>query len=385
MTDSGDEMDQPIFEMDQPIFAVVTGGGTAGHVLPALAIADALVGRGHRPSSIVYVGAERGMERRLLPATAYAAVYLDVVGFQRRLTRAAVRINLGFVPKLWRARREMVSLMRKRRPRVVVSVGGYASLPAVLAARRLAIPVVVVSYDRAPGRASRMTARFATACAVSFPDSPLPRAHLTGAPVRQALLTLDRASQQMSARRSLEIPENRFVVAVVGGSQGSAVLNEAVADLVRSFADDGGLALVHLAGERYLSQISAMGSRDDRLWYRALGYLDDMSLLYAAADLVIARAGASTVHELAVTGTPAVLVPWPQAADDHQRANARWLSDDGAAVLLEESELAGLGDLIMRLRKDPVSLGEIAVRARARGEIHRSGALAGLVESVALA
>ncbi|TFH16821.1 MAG: UDP-N-acetylglucosamine--N-acetylmuramyl-(pentapeptide) pyrophosphoryl-undecaprenol N-acetylglucosamine transferase, partial [Acidimicrobiales bacterium] len=166
------------------VFAVVTGGGTSGHVLPALAVADALVAAGHGANSIRYVGAQRGIETRLLPATPYPHEFLDVIGFQRRVTRQ----NLGFAPKMTSATRRATSLLRRWAPQVVVSVGGYASMPSVFAARRLDIPVVVVSYDRTPGRASRLAARRAAACAVAFENSPLPRAELTGAPVRRVIL-----------------------------------------------------------------------------------------------------------------------------------------------------------------------------------------------------
>ncbi|HEU4840195.1 MAG TPA: glycosyltransferase, partial [Ilumatobacteraceae bacterium] len=179
--------------MTEQTFAVVTGGGTAGHVLPALAIAEALVDHGHDPTEIHYVGALRGIETRLLPATPFPHTFLDVTGLQRELNMANVRRNTTMVPKLVTARRAAVRLLRELAPRVVVSVGGYASLPAVLAARRLRIPVVVVSYDRRPGRASALTARIAAVAAVAYPDSPLPRAVVTGAPLRRHILAVDRA------------------------------------------------------------------------------------------------------------------------------------------------------------------------------------------------
>ena len=196
-------------------YAVVAGGGTSGHVLPALAVADALVAAGHDASTIRYVGAERGVETRLLPETPYPHTFLDVVGAQRRLTRA----NLGFVPKMLRSTRVATRLLREWRPQVVVSVGGYASMPAVFAARRLGVPVVVVSYDRTPGRASRMAARSAAACAVAFENSPLPRAELTGAPVRQVILDVDRSNyeQRRAARVVLGLDPECFVIAVMGG------------------------------------------------------------------------------------------------------------------------------------------------------------------------
>ncbi len=175
------------------MFAVVTGGGTSGHVLPALAVADALVAAGHEPSSIRYIGARRGIETRLLPPTPYPHEFLDVVGFQRAVTSR----NVAFAPKMVRSTTRATSLLKAWRPQVVVSVGGYASMPAVFAARRLGVPVVVVSYDRTPGRASRVAARRAAACAVAFEESALPRAELTGAPVRQAILDVDRVGESV--------------------------------------------------------------------------------------------------------------------------------------------------------------------------------------------
>ncbi len=308
-------------------YAVVTGGGTAGHVLPALAVADALVAAGHDSSTIRYVGAERGVETRLLPETPYPHEFLDVVGAQRRLTRA----NLGFVPKMIRSTRAATQLLRDWQPRVVVSVGGYASMPSVFAARRLGIPVVVVSYDRTPGRASRLAARSAAACAVAFEQSTLPRAELTGAPVRQAILDVDRSNDaaRVAARRALGLDSDRFVIAVMGGSLGSGVLNSALASYVGDHRDDARLAVRQIAGERFASRIEAASGQ---VQHQVVAYEDDMAAVYTACDLLIGRGGASTVHEVAVTGTPSILVPWAASADDHQSDNVAWLSEVGGAV-----------------------------------------------------
>jgi UDP-N-acetylglucosamine--N-acetylmuramyl-(pentapeptide) pyrophosphoryl-undecaprenol N-acetylglucosamine transferase len=362
-------------------FAVVTGGGTAGHVLPALAVAEALVASGHPASSIHYVGAVRGAETRLLPDSPFPHTFYDVVGFQRRLTRR----NLGFVPKLLAATRAATRLLRELHPRVVVSVGGYASLPAVLAARRLRIPVVVVSYDRVPGRASRLAARRAAACAVAFPDSPLPRATVTGAPVRRAVLDVDRRRDAATARAALGLPPDRFVVAVVGGSQGSGLLNDAVAAMLDTWADDRGLAIRHVVGERFLAAAPPPRAGRGGVLYQPVGYEAEMPLVYAAADLFVGRGGASTVHEIAVTGAPAILVPWSGAAGDHQTANAAWLGEQDAAVVLTEERIGELAPTIDRLRSDAPGRDAIGERARAMGDVHRSGALADLVEAVALA
>ncbi len=365
---------------DVTCFAIVTGGGTAGHVLPALAVAEALVAAGHDPSTIHYVGARRGIETRLVPPTGLPHTFFDVVGLQRRLDRQ----NLGFVPKLWTARRAAIALLRELRPQVVVSVGGYASLLAVLAARRLGVPVVVVSYDRRPGRASQIAARWAAACAVAFPDSTLPRAVLTGAPVRRAILEVDRERDRASARTALGVPADRFLVAL-GGSQGSGVLNEAVTAFVAASVADRGLAVRHVVGERFMSTAMPARRGDDGILYDVIGFDDHMPAAYAAADLLVGRGGASTVAEVAVTGTPAVLVPWAASADDHQTLNVRWLSEAGAAVLLTEDDLrAGrLGAEIERLRCDRQARLSLGARAHQLGEVHRQGAIAALVDEVA--
>ena len=376
-------MSRPAAAPGQRAYALITGGGTAGHVLPALAVAEALVDRGHPLADLHYVGAQRGIETRLVPPTGLPHTFLDVVGVQRRLDRS----NLGFGPKLRRAIRDATALLRTRRPRVVVSVGGYASLPAVLAARRLRIPIVVVSYDRRPGRASQLAARFAAASAVAFPGSGLPRARLTGAPLRRAVLEVDPARDRAAAREALALPPDRFVVLAAGGSLGSAVLNDAVRGFVALSAERRDLAVRHVVGERFLTDdaTAAAGPARDGILYTVVGYEERMPQAYAAADVVVARAGASTVAELAAIGVPSILVPWPGAAADHQTDNARSLAAVGAAVLLPESQLTPdrLAREIDQLRADPSTLPAMAAAARAAGEIHHSGRLALLIEEVA--
>jgi len=367
-------------------FAVVAGGGTAGHVLPALAVADALVAAGHDHSTIRYVGSQRGIETRLLVDTPYPHTFLDVVGFQRRFDRR----NLVFAPKMVAATRVMVKEMRVTRPSVVVSVGGYASMPAVFAAQLLRIPTVVVSYDRTPGRASRLAAKWATASAVAFPGSPLPRAVVTGAPVRQAILDVDRVGGRATARRELGIPDDRFLVVVMGGSLGSGVLNDAISDHLRAHLDDRDLAVYQIAGERFAPDIESLDRADDGVLHRVVGYEPNMPAVYAAADLLIGRGGASTVHEVAVTGIPAILLPWPGATDDHQRDNIAWLTDVNAAVMLTDDQVSDpdhpdyLGSRIDWLRSDPLARDLLSEAAYDCGSVHRSGALAGLIDRVAI-
>lgn len=360
-------------------FAVIAGGGTAGHVLPALAVAEGLVAAGHEPDDIHYVGAERGLETSLLPDTPFPATFFDVVGLQRRLTRD----NLGFVPKMTRSTIAARRLLRELRPRVVVSVGGYASMPPVFAAKLLGIPVVVVSWDRRPGAASKLAARFAAACAVAFDDSPLPKAEVTGAPVRRAVLDVDRRGGRAAARQALGIDDDRFFVAVTGGSLGSGILNETIAAYVEAHAPDRKLAVRHVVGERFLRQAPAPRDGSDGVRYDVVGFDPDLRTTYAAADLFIGRGGAGTVAEVAVTGVPAILVPWSGAAEDHQTSNVRWLADAGAAVMITEAEIDRLGPTIDELRDDPARRAALSDRAWQQGENSRSGALSSLVERVA--
>jgi len=268
---------------------------------------------------------------------------------------------------------------------VVVNVGGYASLPATIAARRLHVPVVVVSYDLRPGLASKLAARFATAVAAAFADSPLPRAHLTGAPIRPEIIAVDRSRDREAARTALDIPLDRWVITVFGGSLGARAVNEAVAALVESWAERADVYVHHVVGDRWLADAPPSRLGPAGIMYRVIGYEDRMPALYAASDLMIVRAGASTIAELATTGTPAIVVPWPGAAENHQLDNARTLSDHGAAVLLEECDLtlANLQAAVGQLLDHPGELAAIATAARVHGERHRGDSLIELIDAVA--
>lgn len=362
-------------------FAVVTGGGTSGHVLAALAVADALVARGHDRSGIHYVGTSRGVERRLAPASGYEHTLLDVIGLQRSISRR----NLSFVPMLVRSTYQAFALIGKLRPKVIVNVGGYASFPATAAGMLRRVPVVVVSYDRRPGLVSKLMARRAAASAVAYEGSSLPRAVVTGAPIRGEVLAVDRRRDRAAARAQLRLPADRFVLAVFGGSLGSQRLNEVVVEAVDRLAERRDLAVYHIVGERNLP-MSAPG-RDGRqgIMYRVVGYEDRMPLVYAAADLMMTRAGAATIAELSVVGMPAVIVPWPAAAEDHQIDNARQLSERNAAILVEEDDLSTdrLIDELATLQADPSRLEQMSAAAASLGERHSGSALVDLIERVA--
>jgi len=369
------------------IHAVVTGGGTSGHVLPAPPVIEALVDRGHPLESLRYFGAQRGVETRLVPPTGVPHTFFDVVGLQRSLDRMSD--NIGFFPRLLAARRRAIAMFKADRPRVVVSVGGYASLPAVLAARRLRIPIVVVSYDRRPGRSSEITARWAAACAVAFPDSPLPRARHTGAPVRREIRRIDRTIDRRAARQRLGVGPDRFLVVAVGGSLGSAGLNSAVEKLVRESASDSTLAVRHVVGDRFLADVTQrmndIITTSGGVRYDVIGYDDAIRDVYAGCDLFVGRGGAGTIAEVASVGVPSILVPWSGAVPvDHQTGNVRWLADRGAAAMLSDDDVVdSLVDVVRALRIDEARREQLATRAHDLGDLNRRGAIAELIDEVA--
>lgn len=324
--------------MTPPAIAIVTGGGTAGHVLPALAVAEAIVSSGHDRSRVHYVGSERGIEARLVPPTGFPMTLLPGRGIQRRLTPA----NLAAVAGLAVAGVRALALVRRLRPGVVVAVGGYASVAVGLAAVLWRVPLVVAEQNAAPGAANRLLARFARLSAVSFPGTPLPRAVVTGNPVRAGVAAVAPERDRAAARRAFGVGEGRHLLLVFGGSLGARRINEAVVDALPAWRDRPDLSIHHVVGARDWAQVSAAIPEDlGVLEYRAVRYEDDMPAALAAADLAVCRSGSGTCFELAAVGLPAVLVPSPHVTADQQTANARHLVEAGAARLVPDAELDG--------------------------------------------
>ncbi|MDP1819546.1 MAG: undecaprenyldiphospho-muramoylpentapeptide beta-N-acetylglucosaminyltransferase [Acidimicrobiales bacterium] len=363
-----------------PTYAIVTGGGTAGHVLPALAIAEALVARGHPRSTIHYAGSERGIEARLVPPTGFPMTLLPGRGIQRRLTGA----NVGAVWGLLVAGLRALRLVGRLRPSVVVAVGGYAGVAVAMAAVLRRVPVVVAEQNVVPGAANRLVARFAKAAAVSFDGTPLPRAVLTGNPVRPEIAALADGSTRAEARRRLGVPDGRRLVLVFGGSLGALRINRAVLEALPLWTARTDLAVHHIVGARDWEQISAesptvLGS----LTYRAVRYEDDMPTVLAAADLAVCRAGSGTLFELAAAGLPAILVPSPMVTADQQTRNAEQLVAAGAAVLVPDAELDGhrLVGEVQRVMDDEDLRAQMAEAASAWARPDAAQEIAALVEA----
>ncbi|HEY8545584.1 MAG TPA: UDP-N-acetylglucosamine--N-acetylmuramyl-(pentapeptide) pyrophosphoryl-undecaprenol N-acetylglucosamine transferase, partial [Acidimicrobiales bacterium] len=271
-------------------YALVAGGGTAGHVMPALAIARAITEQGHPPGAVHLVGSERGLEAKLFPTSGHPSTLLPGRGIERRISLQNVRSVLQLLKALGQAWR----LVGRLRPRVVVSVGGYASVPCALAAVVRRIPIVVAEQNAAPGAANRLVGRFAKVCAVSFPDTPLPRAVVTGNPVRPEILAIDRRHDVEAARHKLDVYPGRKVLLIFGGSLGALKINKAVLAALKRWSSRTDLHVRHIVGRRDWEELMAGGpplSPSAPLRYQPVEYDDDMPTSLAAADLVVCRAG----------------------------------------------------------------------------------------------
>jgi UDP-N-acetylglucosamine--N-acetylmuramyl-(pentapeptide) pyrophosphoryl-undecaprenol N-acetylglucosamine transferase len=365
------------------VYALICGGGTGGHVYPALALADTLAGRGHDRDAIRFLGARRGLEARAVPEAGYAIDLLPARGFQRDRSWRALLDNLRMLGAMLVALTQAVRLVRRLRPAVVVGVGGYASLPGVLAARLTRTPIVVHEQNAVPGLANRVAVRLGARAAVSLPGTELGGAVITGNPVRAAMTaTVPRATGSRLAT-------DRALLGVVGGSLGSPRLNDAALDLYDRWRARADVSVRHIAGPRHFEQVQRRLERlrrpKDALVYELVPYEEHMERVYGQAALAVCRAGAVTVAELAAAGVPSVLVPWPGAADDHQTRNARAMEAAGAAVVVPDAQCDGarLDAVAGELLADPGRLLLMSEAARAVARPDAADRLADLVEEAA--
>ncbi|CAB4623319.1 MAG: UDP-N-acetylglucosamine--N-acetylmuramyl-(pentapeptide) pyrophosphoryl-undecaprenol N-acetylglucosamine transferase [Actinobacteria bacterium] len=363
---------------DSATYALVAGGGTAGHVLPGLAVASALVDRGHERSSIHFVGSERGLERTLVPDAGFGVTLLPGRGIQRRLTLENIAAAWG----LLRAVAKGVGIVRRRRPKVVLVLGGYASIACTIGAVIWRVPIVVMEQNARAGAANRLAGRFAKACAVPFVETDLPRSVVTGNPVRAEVLAINRERDRVAARASLGVTGDRTFIAVVTGSLGSRKVNEAVFAAVPKWSTRTDLSIRHVIGSRDWESVQDSLPEGDGLEYLAVRYEDHMDTVLAAADLLIGRAGGTTVAELAEVGVAGVLVPLPNAPRDHQTANAAALVRAGAAVLIPDADLDGdrLVAEVQPLLDDPSKLERMGTAAHTLAQPDAADAVAELVE-----
>jgi UDP-N-acetylglucosamine--N-acetylmuramyl-(pentapeptide) pyrophosphoryl-undecaprenol N-acetylglucosamine transferase len=329
---------------------VIAGGGTGGHVIPALAIARQL--KKQFSAEVLFIGTARGIETRLVPQAGFPLDLIQVGALKNVSLATRARTMFDLPRALWTAGR----MLNDFRPDVVIGVGGYASGPAMLAAIRRRIPTLAFEPNVVPGFANRLVARFVSAAAVHFEETCeyFRNAKVTGVPVREAFFAI--AAKTGGAPTLL----------VFGGSQGARAINLAmVASLAGLSAKIPGVHIIHQTGQRDYDEVLA-AYRQSGISGEVHKFIDDMPLAFARADLLVCRSGASTVAEIAAAGKAAIFVPFPRAADDHQNVNARALERAGAAVVVEESNLeaAYLVETVAALLIDPARLRSMSAAAK---------------------
>lgn len=334
---------------------LITAGGTGGHVFPALAVARALHAR---QIEVVWLGTREGIEARLVPAAGIAIDYLRIRslrgGGPLRWLLLPMRLNLAML--------QAFAILRRRRPAAVLAMGGFAAGPGGLMASLLNIPLVVHEQNAIAGLTNRWLAKLADVVLAGFPGAFGTRAgvEVVGNPVRPEILALPPPAARLADR------SGRLRLLVIGGSQGARVFNEVVPEAVRTMAESNRPQVWHQTGSRDEPAVAGR-YRDTVADARVNAFIDDMAAAYAWADVVLCRAGAMTVAELGAAGIASILVPLPGAADDHQTANARFLADRDAALLLAQDEFVPqrLADLLTQVAGDRGRLVRMAQAAHA--------------------
>jgi UDP-N-acetylglucosamine--N-acetylmuramyl-(pentapeptide) pyrophosphoryl-undecaprenol N-acetylglucosamine transferase len=341
---------------------LIAGGGTGGHLFPGVALAEEL--RARQPDAqIKFVGTRRGIEARVLPELGWDVEFIEVSGLKTVGAAGAVKGMFRLPRALWQARR----IVKAFAPHAVIGVGGYASGPVVLAAKLRGIPTAICEQNSIPGLTNKLLGKLVRQVFLSFDESKrffnARKIAMSGNPVRRELV------QRLLAAGVVETARDTVHVLVVGGSQGAVAVNALAADALCTLAKQIPLSIVHQTGENDLEPT--------RTRYAAAGiaadcrpFIKDMASAYQAADVIIGRAGATTVAELAIAGKPAIFIPYPFAADNHQELNAREMADKGGALLFRQSELTAevLAAALEPLVRDPARRAEMgaAMKARAR-------------------
>lgn len=321
---------------------VITGGGTAGHTNPGIAVAEALVEQGVAHEDIVFVGGQRGNEKTLVPNAGFAIELLPGRGIERRLSPAAIGAVFALVAGLGKGFWFMV----RHRPRVVLCLGGYAAFAVSMAAVVLRVPIVITEQNARSSAVNRLMGRWAKVCALPFPDTDLPNGVLTGNPSLAAVVDAVSSADRATAREELGLQTetadaDRVVLGVWSGSLGATKVNETVRELAIRWADRNDVAIRHVVGRRDWPSYAQTPPEvsGGKLVYQLVEYEDRMPLVLIASDIALCRAGASTIAELSIAGLPSVLVPLPTAPRDHQRANAQELVDAGGAIVVDNADL----------------------------------------------
>lgn len=354
---------------------MIAGGGTGGHIYPAIAIAREFVARDAR-RRVVFVGTEKGLEKTIVPKAGFPLEFINVGGLKGKggvdLLRNLMRLPLGFIDA-WRA-------VGRHRPSVVLGVGGYSSGPVLLAAWLRRVPTIIHEANAFPGLANRVMAPMVTEVAVAF-DEALPRMRrkagaVTGNPIRQEFFELGRTVAQPGAKRRLLI---------FGGSQGSRIINRTMSDALASMtALADSLEIVHQTGPNDLDQVRAAYEKSAFAGARVVPYLDPMADEIAAAEVVVCRAGAMTIGELCAVGRASVLIPFAAATNNHQELNARVVERAGGAVVITEPELTAerLSAAISDVLSDSQRAARMGAAAKTLGVPDATKKIVDLIEKI---
>ena len=340
---------------------MIMAGGTGGHVFPALAVADHLRALGWR---VVWLGARTGMEATLVPKHGYEMAWVRFSGLRGKGLVAKLLLPLNLLVAFWQALRALRAL----RPDVVLGMGGYIAFPGGMMAALLGRPLAIHEQNSIAGLANRVLAGVADHVLVAFPDA-LRNATFVGNPVREAIARVAPPAERFAGR------DGPLRILVVGGSLGAAALNDIVPNALAQLPAEARPVVTHQSGAKHVDALRANYARAG-VDANAVAFIDDMARAYADADLVICRAGATTVAELAAAGVAAILVPFPFAVDDHQTTNARYLADAGAGVLVQQRDLTpdALAGLLRELSRE--QLLAKATKARALGKPDATRAVA---------
>jgi len=340
---------------------MIMAGGTGGHVFPALAVAEYLTGQGWK---VVWLGAKTGMEATLVPKHGYDMAWVRFSGLRGKGFGRMLALPLNLLVALWQSARAILA----RRPDVVLGMGGYISFPGGMMAFLFRRPLAIHEQNSVAGLANKVLARLADRVLQAFPGA-VPGAEVCGNPVRKEIVALAPPSARSAARRG------RLNLLVLGGSLGAQALNESMPRALALLPEAARPEVTHQTGARHLEAVRA-GYAACGVRAETLAFIDDMAGRYGEADVVVCRAGALTVAELACAGVASILVPFPFAVDDHQTANAKFLSTRGAAILLPQSELSAnrLADLLRGLTRE--RLLDMAEKARALGKPDATEAVA---------
>ncbi|EON76911.1 UDP-N-acetylglucosamine--N-acetylmuramyl- (pentapeptide) pyrophosphoryl-undecaprenol N-acetylglucosamine transferase [Lunatimonas lonarensis] len=328
---------------------IISGGGTGGHIYPAIAIANAWMAA-HPSSEILFVGAEGKMEMQKVPEAGYPIEGLTIAGLQRSLTLK----NLNFPLKVWKSVKRSNEILKRFQPNLAVGVGGYASGPLLFAAQRQGIPSVIQEQNSYAGLTNKLLAKNAKAICVAYPAMerffPGDRIHYTGNPVRSDILQLE--GKAIKARDAFGLDGRRKTILVLGGSLGARTINEAVAASMAAW-ESNGYQVVWQTGRFYFNEMNERVDRSGLKHIHPMEFIREMDLAYSVADIVVSRAGALSVSELSLVGKPVIFIPSPNVAEDHQTKNAETCVSAGAAWMLKDREaISNLGEVLEKLAND---------------------------------